>query len=88
VKVNSNEIVVNDITLRLPQNEFLLLLTFMQHENKLLAEGYLYERVWGQSMGEDNNAVQRAISRLRKSLKSTGYEIEKMRNKGYIFTKG
>jgi len=88
MKVNSSEIVVNGVTLRLPQNEFLLLLTFTQNEDKLLTEDYLYEKVWGQSMGDDSNAVRRTISRLRNSIAGTGYEIDKVRNKGYIFTKG
>ena len=88
MKVNSNEIVVNGIALRLSQNEFSLLLTFTQNEDKLLTEQYLYDKAWGQPMGDDSNALQRTISRLRTSIKDTGYEIDKVRNKGYIFTKG
>jgi len=88
MKVNSNEIVVNGVTLRLPQNEFLLLLTFTQNEDKVLTEEFLYDKVWGQHMGSNSSVIQNTISRLRKSIEGTGYDIEKVRNKGYVFLKG
>jgi len=88
MKVNSNEIVVNDVALRLSQNEFSLLLTFTQNEDKVLTEEFLYDKVWGQLMGSDSSVVQNTISRLRKSIEGTGYVIEKVRNKGYVFLKG
>jgi len=88
MKINSNEIAVNGVTLRLPQNEFLLLLAFTQNEDKVLSEEYLYGKVWGKPLGSDGSVIQNTISRLRKSIEGTGYEIEKVRNKGYVFLKG
>ena len=85
IKIPSSEVMVNGETLRLPQNEFSLLVIFAQNEDKLLTEEYLYKTVWGQDMVSDSRAVQNAISRLRKSI--PGYDIEKVRGKGYVFVK-
>ena len=83
IKIPSNEVVVNGKTIRLSQNEFSLLLLFVQNEDKILDEAALYEKIWGQPMGNDNRAVQNAISRLRRSIEGAGYEIIKVRSKGY-----
>jgi len=88
VKVLSSEILMDGETMRLSQNEFSLLLIFVQNEDKILSEAHLYKEVWGQQMADDDNAVRRTISRLRKKIENADYDIVKVRNKGYVFTKG
>jgi len=43
--------------------------------------------VWGQPMGNDKNAVQMAISRLRGKITPAGYGISVIRGSGYVFRK-
>jgi len=85
IKIPSSEVVINGEVLRLPQNEFSLLLTFMQNESKIFAEDELYKKVWGQPMTGDNQAVQAAISRLRKKIQAVGYDVIYLRGQGYVF---
>ncbi|GHV09024.1 DNA-binding response regulator [Clostridia bacterium] len=63
------------VDLLLTQKEFALLLLFTQHEGRPLDTEYLYERVWGHSMNENDNAVKYQISRLRGKIADCGFEI-------------
>jgi len=88
IKVTSDEAFVNGENLKLPQKEFSLLSHFEQNENKTMSSEHLYEKVWGQPMGEDNQALRSAVSRLRGKLKGSGYTIESERGGYYRFEKG
>jgi DNA-binding response OmpR family regulator len=71
--------------LRLTQKEFSLLLLFAQNEGKTVSAEYLYEKVWKQPLAWDKNAVQTAISKLRKKIEDAGYGITIIRGQGYVF---
>ncbi|MCL2717488.1 MAG: response regulator transcription factor [Lachnospiraceae bacterium] len=77
----------NGEDLFLTQKEFFLLSLFIQHEGVTLNADYLYKKVWGQPMNKDNQAVRKAVHRLRASLNNSGYTITVMRGKGYVFEK-
>ena len=47
----------------------------------------LYQAVWKQPMKGDNQAVKSAISRLRKKIDGSGYDVNSYRGKGYRFEK-
>jgi len=86
LRVNSNQAFVNGVDILLGQNiEFSLLNIFVQAENKTLHTEYLYEEVWGQPMAEDDNAVRKAVNRLRTKLEHSGYTIITEHGKGYRF---
>jgi DNA-binding response OmpR family regulator len=78
---------IDGVDLSLQPKEFALLLLFAQNENKILSAETIYEKIWGLSMTGDKNAVQAAISRLRKKIEPTGYDIFVTRAKGYTFEK-
>jgi DNA-binding response OmpR family regulator len=89
VKLNNSSmaVYVNGENAGLTPQEFSLLKFFIQNENRFLKAEYVYEKVWGQPMAGDNNAVKIAVSRLRKKLEDSGvmifFDDEK---KGYFFT--
>lgn len=61
--------------------------TFAQNEGRMISAEYLYERVWNAPMGEDNRALKKHISCLRKGLEegNSGYTIAAIRGEGYRF---
>jgi len=71
--------------LLLAQKEYSLLLLFMQNEGKTMSAEYIYEKVWAQPMIGDKNSVQTAVSKLRKKITLSGYDISIQRGQGYIF---
>jgi DNA-binding response OmpR family regulator len=71
--------------LLLSQKEFAILLLLAQNEGKVMSAGAIYEKVWGLPMADDRNAVQTALSKLRKKIKHTGYDISAVRGQGYMF---
>ncbi|GHU11161.1 DNA-binding response regulator [Betaproteobacteria bacterium] len=71
-----------DLSLR--QKEFALLLLFVQMNGKAVSGEYLYEKIWGQPIGGDKNALQVAISRLRKKLEISGMNVHYERGSGYM----
>ncbi|MCL2163975.1 MAG: response regulator transcription factor [Oscillospiraceae bacterium] len=71
----------------LSKKEFALLLLFTQHEGKILSGDYLYEKVWKAPLVDDKNALQVAISKLRKKIGLSTYDIITLRGRGYIFKK-
>jgi len=87
MNIPSSEVIINGEKLRLPQNELSLLRIFMQNEDKVFTEEYLYGKVWGQPTAGDNQAITVAVSRLRKKIAPAFYDIEKVRGKGYVFLK-
>ena len=85
--VQSGQAFVNDKDLLLTQKEFFLLLLFIQHEELTMNAEYLYNKVWGQPMNKDTQAIKKAIYRLRSNLEGSGYTITSTRRKGYTFEK-
>jgi len=83
----SNTALIGGEDLRLTGREFDVLFLLVQHEDKLLTEDFIFEKIWGQPLINDKNALQVVISRLRKKIETSGYDAVKMREKGYIFTK-
>ncbi|GHS90663.1 DNA-binding response regulator [Synergistales bacterium] len=69
----------------LTQKEFAMLLLFSQNEGRTISAEYLYEKVWGQPLPDDSQAVKSTASRLRKKLAESGYTIRAERGEGYIF---
>jgi len=67
----------------LSQKEYSLLQQFVQHPNKIFGAEYLYEKVWGQEMFEDDNSLKVAVSKLRAKLADSGYTITSSRGEGY-----
>jgi len=76
---------VNGVDLLLAQREFALLLLFIQNEGKTMSAEYIYEKVWGQSMAGNGNAVKVTLSKLRTKLKGSGYTVTAARGEGYCF---
>ena len=84
----SNIAYLNGEDMNLATKEVALLGQFLQRPGEILNAGYLYERVWGQEMSGDDNALKNAMSRLRKKLAGSGYTITSERNEGYMFELG
>jgi DNA-binding response OmpR family regulator len=85
--IASSQAFLDGKDLLLSQKEFSLLLFLVQHEGETIKAGLLYEKIWGASMSGDKNAVQVTISKLRKKIEPTGYDINMIRSQGYIFEK-
>ena len=79
---------LNGEDLTLQSKQFGLLLTLLQHENEVMAAAFLYKAVWGQDMGNDSQALRRAISQVRSKIVNSGYSITTQRNEGYRFEQG
>jgi len=69
----------------LSQKEYALLQQFVQHPEKMLGADYLYEKVWGQKLYDDDNSLKVTISKLRSKLNGSGYAIVASRGEGYCF---
>ena len=85
--IASGKAYFNGDDLLLQQKEFALLQQFAQYPNKTFDQESLYEKVWGQKMLEQDNALKVAISKLRSKLKGTGYTIYASRGEGYSLEK-
>jgi len=83
----SHQAIMNGENLGLTRKEFDLVFLLAQNEDRLLTTETLYEKVWGQPMIEDTNAIRTIASRVRNKIEPSGYTVEVVRNKGYIFTK-
>jgi len=73
--------------LRLTPIEFSLLLMLAQNEGRTLSCDDIYERVWHCVAFNNKNTLQAAISKLRRKIATTGYQIISQRNQGYVFEK-
>ena len=71
--------------LLLSQKEFALLFLLAQHGDETMAARTLYEKAWGMPMANDKNTLQATISRLRKKISPSGYDITAYRGQGYVF---
>ena len=101
IKRAAENVTINELTLnvslrqaylsgedmRLSPKEFALLHLFATNEGKILSTQHLYEKVWGQPMGDDSGAVKTALSRLRLKLDGSNFSIVTQRGAGYSFYK-
>ena len=85
IEMFSGQAYLHGENMRLTSKEISLLTLFIQQSNRLMSAEYLYERVWGQKMMDDDNAVKVAISKLRSKLAGSGYTITASRGEGYYF---
>lgn len=83
--IQSMTATINGEDMLLTQKEFSVLLLFVQNEGRTISAEELYEKVWGQQIAGDKNAVQTAVSKLRQKLEPTKYTIDTKRGQGYIF---
>ena len=79
---------INGEDLLLQQMEFALLLFLIRNEGQPTSTESIYEKVWGRPMAGDKNAVQMAVSRLRKKIEPAGFIIQSLYGKGYVFLQG
>jgi len=79
----SGKAFLDGVDMLLPQKEYALLLQFAQHPAKMLSAGYLYERIWGHKLIDEDNSLKVAISKLRTRLVGSGYTITASRGEGY-----
>jgi len=84
----ANRAYIDGEDLSLTDKEFAIIRLLVQSEGDVISADDVYERIWGQPMAGDRNALQVAITRLRKKIEPAGYNIISMRGKGYVFTKG
>ena len=83
--VSAGVATLDGVDLLLTQKEFALLLIFVQHPSRYIDGKYLYEKVWGQPMANDTNALKSTIKRLRDKTKDSGWRITWSRGEGYCF---
>ena len=76
---------LDGVDMRLSQKEFSLLLLFVENEGRAMSADYLYERVWGQPMAGDANAIKVTLSKLRTKIDGSGFSIHSRRGVGYWF---
>ena len=73
--------------MRLTPTEFSLLLLLVKNAGHPLSSDFIYETVWNVPIIKCKNALQTAISKLRRKIKPTGYQISVHRDEGYVFRK-
>jgi len=88
LEIASGKAYLNDEDMVLTQKEFALFQQFVQYPGKALSVEFLYEKVWGQNIVEEDSSVKNAVYRLRKKLSGSGYTINSERGEGYCFEKG
>jgi DNA-binding response OmpR family regulator len=87
IELASNKAYLNGEDMGLQLKELSLLQQFVQHPERMLSAEYLYEKVWGQKMLGQDNALKVAISKMRPKLDESGYTIVASRGEGYSFEK-
>ncbi|MCL2357255.1 MAG: response regulator transcription factor [Defluviitaleaceae bacterium] len=73
--------------LLLKPKQYALLYILARQAGQIVSGKDLYERVWGLKPVESNRSLISAVSRLRVKLEGSGYTIETVRNKGYVFAR-
>lgn len=77
-------------TFELPRKEFDVLLFLAQRQGKILTKQQIYEAVWQEPYGYDDNNIMAVISRLRKKLEpdpATPKYIQTIKGVGYRFSR-
>jgi len=87
VNMSSAKVYINGEEVSLQQKELKLLVQFVQQPSQVLSVDKLYEKVWGQRMLGQDNALKVAISKLRAKLQTAGYTISSSRGEGYYLEK-
>jgi len=67
----------------LSQKEYAILQLLLQNMDRILSAEYLYEKVWGQELIENDNSLKVAISKLRTKLADSMYTVTASRGEGY-----
>lgn len=75
------------VDLLLTQKEFVLLLIFIQNEERFVSAEYLYEKAWKAPLSGDSQALKKTIHRLREKIAGSGWHIVWSRGEGYSFEK-
>jgi len=89
INVNANQAFINGVNLELSKDlEFSLFYVLAQNESKTFMSEELYEKVWGQQMKGNSQALSSVIKRVRGKIKGYGYTIESVHGVGYRFEKG
>ena len=79
----SGKAVLGGEDILLSQKEYSVLQQFVQYPDKVLSTDFLYEKVWGQKMTEDDKSLKVTMSKLRAKLVESGYTIKASRGEGY-----
>lgn len=81
----ARSVIIEDKRYNLPNKEFLLLRTFIEHPGKVFSKQVLFEQVWDISADAETNVVEATINNLRKRLRDmqANAVIKNMRNAGY-----
>lgn len=82
----ANTAFLNGKDMLLTPREFSLLLVFAENKDKIMSAEHLYETAWKMPIVEGINSLQSIISKLRKKLENSEYDIIMRRGQGYIFT--
>jgi DNA-binding response OmpR family regulator len=85
IEVAPQQAFVGDMDLLLTQKEFSVLLFLLQREGQTISAEYLYRQIWGQGMVDDDGAIRKTVSKVRKKLEKSGYTIYVKYNEGYCF---
>lgn len=81
----SNRAYINGRDLMLRQKEFALLSLLVQQNGKPMNGDYIYQKIWNQPTVGDMNALRTVISRVRKKIGLSGFDIYYERGCGYSF---
>ena len=75
-----------ETTLDLTKNEFLILRVLFEDKGRMVSRDRIMERLWGSDEFVDDNTLTVNMTRIRKKLKTLGYEdlITTKRGMGYI----
>lgn len=76
---------IDEADAKLTQIEFSLLLYLLQNEDQIISAENIYEKVWGQPLANDKNALSKTVSQVRKRIEPAEYTINAVYGKGYIF---
>jgi DNA-binding response OmpR family regulator len=87
INMASSKAYLNGADMGLQQKELSLLQQFAQSPEEVIGAEHLYEKVWGQKMMGQDNALKVAISKLRSKLNGSGYTIAATRGEGYCLEK-
>ena len=85
IDIAANKAYLDGEDMGLQQKELSLLQQFAQHPEEIISPEILYNKVWGQKMLGQDNALKVAISKLRTKLSGSGYTIVTLRGEGYSF---
>ena len=85
MNIFSKQAFINEVDLLLTPKDFALLQILTQNEGQELKFKDIYKKVWGQHSNNDTRALVNGVSRLRKKLVGSGYEIITVYAGGYVF---